>query len=198
MSVNFIDTAKEYASYHTRPATKIIHAVGLVLIFFSLQIFFGFIQISMPGVFATDLAWLLSLGLLAYYLKFNKPLTIALIPLFYLFNYVASFISNSGPNSGALETCFFLFLFGVITQFIGHAYEKSRPPIKQNLTHLLMSPLLLIAEAFFYFSMLNELYFEIYEINEEKIAEENKKRFEENNEENFGDSTVERRSKKRN
>lgn len=198
MSVNFIDTAKEYASYHTRPTTKIIHAIGLVLIFFSLQIFFGFIQISMPGVFSTDLAWLLSLWLLVYYLKYNKPLTIALIPIFYIFNYAAGFISNNGPNSGAVETCFFLLLFGIIAQFIGHAYEKSRPPITQNLIHLLMSPLFLVAEAFFYFALLNELYFEIYEIDEAKIAKENKKRFEENNEESFGDSTVERRSKKRN
>ncbi len=197
MSTYFIDTAKDYASYHTRSATKIIHAIGLILTFFSLQIFFGFIQISMTGVFSTDLAWILSLGLLAYYFTLNKALAISLAPIFYLFNLAAAIITSKGPSTGAVESCFFLFLFGVIAQFIGHAYETKRPPLKTNLTHLFLSPLFLIAEAFFYFSMMLGLYYEIYEIDETAIATENKKRIEENREEIASDSTVERRSKKR-
>tara|TARA_B110000879_G_C11029076_1_gene454092 strand:+ start:150 stop:707 length:558 start_codon:yes stop_codon:yes gene_type:complete len=183
MSTNFIQVAKDYATYHTHHTTKIIHAVGLILIIFSMQIFFGFVQISMPNVFSTDLAWLLSLILLGYYAKLQWRLTLLVAPVFYFLNYAATLISSNGPTGGATETCFLLLLFGIIAQFIGHAYEKKRPPMKQNLTQLFLSPLFLVAEIAFYFSMMRALYLAVYEIDEASIEKENKKRFEENNEE---------------
>ena len=114
MSDDFIKQAQEYASSHTKNTTKIIHATGALFILFSLQIFFSNIKIIMPNVFSTDLAWLLSLGLLSFYFKRHWQLTLTIAPIFYALNSAATLLTSSGPSKGSFELFFLLFIFGAI------------------------------------------------------------------------------------
>ena len=197
MSGYFIQEAKKYAENHTKDATKIINAIGIFLIIFSLQIFFGAIKIIMPKVFSTDLAWLLSICLLAYYFKLQWKLAIIIAPMLYGLNYLAGLLTQNGPTKTAFQTFFLLLIFGIVAQFISYAYERSKTSLGLCMKQMLLSPLFLLAELFFYFSRMNELYYAIYDINQEAIDKKNRERLEENSDDDFLPPTKERRSAKR-
>jgi uncharacterized membrane protein YGL010W len=185
MSKIFISKAQQYASCHTKKVTKITHFIGVPIIIFSLMIFFGFIKIVVPNIFTIKLSSIVIIILLAYYFKLQWQLTLTVAPLFFLLNYLASMISSNGPTTGNFEIFFLLFVFGWIIQIVGHFYEKKRPAFIDNLSQVFIAPLFLIAEAYFHFGMMHELYLKIYDIDQETIDKNNKERFEQNNEESF-------------
>ncbi len=176
----FVNKAKQYASYHTKNITKVTHFVGVPLIIFSLMIFFGFVKISVPGVFSTNLAWFLMIGVLVYYAKLNVKLAVSILPIFLIMIYLADMISSGGPTKGTFEIFLLFFVFGWVIQFVGHFYEKKKPAFMDNLSQLFIAPLFLVAEAYFYFGMLNDLYLEIYEADAEVVQQKNRERVEEN------------------
>lgn len=181
MSV-FIEKAKAYASYHTKPITKITHFIGVPVIVFSLMILFGFVKVEVPNVYSTDVATILTIAALAYYFRLNYKLAAVLTPVFIILKALASLISAMGPTSAAMEVFLVLFILGWIFQFAGHFYEKSRPAFMTNISSFLFAPLFLVAEAFFYFGMMNDLYNEIYGPEQSEIDKSNQKRVEDNEE----------------
>lgn len=91
-------------------------------------------------------------------------------------------ISNSGPTKGNFEIFFLLFIFGWIIHLIGHFSEKKRHALTDSLWQVLIAPLFLISEAYFYFGMMHELYLEVHDIDHETIEKNNKIRYEQNHE----------------
>lgn len=191
MSKIFIEKARGYAKYHTETVTKITHFVGIPLIVFSLMILCSFIKISVPLYFEpTSLSWFLMIATVVYYCRLNWKLGICTAPLLILFNYLADLIAYSGPTKGAVEVFFLLFVFGWIAQLAGHFYEKKRPAFLDNFAHVFIAPLFLVAEAFFYFGMMNDLYMEIYNLSAEEIEKMNQERIKANTEENFEEKGI--------
>lgn len=162
MSSSFIEQAKQYASYHTKPATRYTHFVGIPLIIFSSLIFLGFFHLSLKNIFTIDFGWLLSVVLLAYYFKLEWRLALSLTPILALFNYLAGFISSSGPNSATMTAFIVIFAIGWICQLAGHFFEKKRPAFMDNLSQALIAPLFLMAELYFCFGKFHQLHDEMY------------------------------------
>lgn len=167
----FIEKARIYASYHTKSATKLTHIIGVPIIVFSLMVFLGFLKISVPGIFATDLAWILTLITLVYYCRLHLLLGLTLVPIFWGLNLLASIVSENGPTSTALEIFFTAFIAGWIIQFIGHFFEKKKPAFVDNLSQVLIAPMFLIAEAYFYFGKMQDLQSELDDKETDKTAE---------------------------
>ncbi len=163
MCASFVEKAKSYASYHQHPHTKITHYVGVPLIVFSIMIFLGFFRLSMIGVFSVSLACLGTIALLAYYLKLEWRLALSLTPVLLLFLWLAHLISANGPTTGSFWTFIIFFVGGWAAQLVGHfVFEKNRPALMDNIWQVLIAPLFLVAEAYFYFGKMFKLQSEIY------------------------------------
>lgn len=163
MSSLFIEQAKSYASYHLNPKTRLTHFIGVPLIVFSLMIFLGFFKLVMPSVFSTNLAWIASVVLLAYYFKLEWRLALSITPVLFVLLLISDLISANGPSTGSVWTFILLFLIGWGFQLGGHfIYEKNRPALLDNLWQMLIAPLFLVMEGYFYFGKMFNLQSEIY------------------------------------
>lgn len=162
MTAAFVEQAKQYASYHTKPMTRYTHYVGIPLIIFSSLIFLGFFKFVLTGVFSIDFGWLFTFVLLLYYFKLEWRLALSITPILIILNYLAGLLSNSGPSEAGVWTFIILFLIGWGCQLGGHIVEKKRPALADNLSQAWIAPLFLMAELYFYFGKFYELQSEIY------------------------------------
>lgn len=154
----FTEKAKEYAFYRSSLLTQIIHSIAVTLIFFSVMILLGFIQISISNtVLSTNLAWIATLLLLVRYFRLNMRLTAILVPIFILLNFLADLISSNGPTTGTLEVWVALVITASFLLLFVYFYEKNYSSLKQFFSLLIFSPLFLVAEAVFCFGFFNGL-----------------------------------------
>lgn len=145
----FIEQAQFYAAYHRKQTTLYTHLIGVPLIIFSLMVLLGFIQIIIPGVFATNFASLATLAILIYYYRLNWKLSLALTPWMLILLWLASWFSHAGPTKLGLSIFFISFILGWTFQLYGHYAEGKKPALMDNLSQSLIAPLYLVAEIFF-------------------------------------------------
>lgn len=146
---SFIEQAQFYAAYHQNIKTRYTHMAGVPLIILSLMIFFGFVKITVPGVFATNLACLLTLLTLIYYFRLIWQLALALTPVMLILLLIANWFSQDGPSSLGVWSFILFFVIGWGLQLYGHYLEGKRPAFMDNLGQSLIAPLYLVAELFF-------------------------------------------------
>jgi uncharacterized membrane protein YGL010W len=146
---SFIEQAQFYAAYHQNIKTRYTHMAGVPLIILSLMIFFGFVKITVPGVFATNLACLLTLLTLIYYFRLIWQLALALTPVMLILLLIANWFSQDGPTSLGVWSFILFFVIGWGLQLYGHYLEGKRPAFMDNLGQSLIAPLYLVAELFF-------------------------------------------------
>ena len=86
--------------------------------------------------------------LLAYYLKLDIPLGLAMTIVFAALLYLAELIAALPMKEGV---SWFLVLFagGWVIQLIGHIYEGRKPALLDNLFQIFVAPIFLCAEVFF-------------------------------------------------
>ena len=86
---SFIELAKGYQSYHTKRVTVYTHLIGVPFVVLSLMIALGCIKIAVPGYINTNLAWILTLGVVIYYTFLNWKLGLITLPFLLLLLWVA-------------------------------------------------------------------------------------------------------------
>ncbi|MFT4058188.1 MAG: DUF962 domain-containing protein [Legionella sp.] len=158
----FIEQAQIYASYHKKQITRYIHFAGVPLIVLSLMILLGFVQIIIPNVFASNLAWFATIALLIYYFLLEWKLALAITPILLFLLWIAHWFSENGPTTLGLWTFILTFVIGWALQFYGHYLEGKKPAFLDNLNQALIAPLFLVAELFFMAGYMKPLRAQIY------------------------------------
>lgn len=172
---SFIEQAQFYATYHQNPTTRYTHMAGVPLIILSIMIFLGFVKIVIPGVYATDLACLVTLAALIYYFLLNWQLALALTPILIFLLWLASWFNDDGPTKLGVWVFIITFVVGWGLQFYGHFIEGRKPAFMTNITQALIAPLYLTAELFFMAGFMNSLKEQIYGAEAEEVTMDTKK-----------------------
>lgn len=159
---SFIEQAQGYVAYHENQTTRYTHMVGTPLILFSLMILLGFVHVVIVGVLEVSLANIAGLVLLLFYFRLNWRLALVLTPIFIFLLWIATFFSRHGPTSFGLWSFILIFLIGIVLQFTGHLLEEKRPTLVDNLWHVFIAPLLIVAEPFFMMERMSKLKEDIY------------------------------------
>lgn len=171
---SFIEQARFYVQYHTKASTRYTHMAGVPIVILSLMILLGFVKITVPGFFATDLACLTTLGVLIYYYRLNWQLALALTPILIILLWIASWFSEYGPTKLGLWTFMITFIVGWGLQFYGHFIEGKKPAFMVNVYQALIAPLFLVAELFFIAGYMQGLKEQIYSNETEKNKSKSK------------------------
>ena len=161
--IPFIEQAQGYAAYHKNELTRYTHMAGIPLIILSFMILLGFVHVIITNVLDVNVATIASLVLLIYYFRLDWRLALTLTPIFIFLLWVAHFFSYQGPTSFGLWSFIIVFLMGSILQAIGHFLEAKRPAFVDNLSQVLIAPLVIMAELFFMAGYMQALKEEIYE-----------------------------------
>lgn len=159
---SFVEQAQFYAEYHQNAMTRYTHMAGVPLIILSMMILLGFVKISVPGVYSTNLACLTTLVFLVYYFRLHWKLALALTPILLILLWLASWFNYYGPTKVGLWAFLITFVVGWGLQFYGHYIEGKQPAFMVNLGQALIAPLFLTAELFFMAGYMNELKEQIY------------------------------------
>ncbi len=154
---SFIEQAQFYAGAHQNKMTRYTHFVGVPLIILSLMIFFGFIKLSVPGLFVTDFALLGTIALMVYYFKLQWKLALALTPIMIFLLWIAHFFSYAGPTKLGVWIFLITFISGWALQFYGHYIEGRKPAFMDNICQAFIAPLFLVAELLFMVGLMPEL-----------------------------------------
>ncbi len=159
---SFIEQAQFYATYHQNMKTRYTHMAGVPLIILSVMILLGFVQIIIPGVFASNLAWFATIAALAYYFFLNWELALALTPIMLFLLWIAHWFSEDGPTTLGVWAFIITFFVGWGLQFYGHYLEGKKPAFMDNVGQALIAPLYLVAELFFMAGYMKSLQAQIY------------------------------------
>lgn len=159
---SFVELAQFYSTYHQKIMTRYTHFVGVPLVILSIMIFLGFIKIIIPGVFATNFAWVATLIALIFYFRLNWQLALALTPIMLILLWFANLFSYAGPTKLGLWAFIITFVLGWGFQLYGHYIEGRKPALMDNLFQSLIAPLFLVAELFFLAGLMQPLKEQIY------------------------------------
>lgn len=116
-----------YHHYHTKKATLWTHLIGVPLVTLSLMIVLAWLKIVIPGVFQTNLAWLIVFGLMLYYFSLDTGLGCATSVLLIVLCTIASLLSRMGPSMLSFGVFLITFTLGWIFQIAGHMIEGKNP-----------------------------------------------------------------------
>lgn len=165
----FVEQAQFYSGYHQKAMTLYMHMAGVPIIILSAMILLGFVKVIIPGVYATNLACLATLGMLIYYYRLNWQLALSLTPIFIILLWVASWFNYYGPTKLGLWAFIITFIVGWGLQLYSHYMEGRKLAFMNNLVQALIAPLYLTAELFFMAGFMKSLKEQIYGPEVEKI-----------------------------
>jgi uncharacterized membrane protein YGL010W len=154
---SFINQAQFYAANHQNPISRYINFVAILLLLFSMMVFFGFLHLIIPGVMDITLAGIATLALLGYYYFLNWRLALALTVILFVLIWLANLVSRHGPNNSSLWVFIITFVLGGILQLVVYLMEAKRPAWKDNLWQALITPMLLTAEFYFMAGYMQDL-----------------------------------------
>jgi uncharacterized membrane protein YGL010W len=130
----------DYAAHHATPGNKACHSVGIPLIVLSTFALLGKVALFQAGGFTVTAAEVVLLAATAYYFTLDRTLALMMALTSAVLIVVGRFLG--------VWPALAVFVFGWILQFVGHyVYEKRSPAFFQNLTHLMVGPLWILAKA---------------------------------------------------
>ena len=130
----------DYATFHATPGNKACHYVAVPVIVLTVLALLARVPLFDIGGFTVTLAELVLVLATAYYLTLDPPLALLMLAASAAFIWVGRSMSP-GLALG-------LFVGAWVLQFVGHyVYEHRSPAFFQNLTHLLVGPLWVLAKA---------------------------------------------------
>lgn len=130
----------DYGSFHSTPGNKACHTIGIPLIYFSVIALLAHVPLVRFESFAVTLAEPVILAVTVYYLRLDAALGVTMLVVSAVMAVVGRFVT--------VPAALVLFVVGWALQFVGHyVYEKKSPAFFQNVTHLLVGPLWILAKA---------------------------------------------------
>lgn len=150
-----------YKSVHFNKTNIKTHFIGIPLIVWAITLLLSLntVEVTVAGtILAFTPAMVLFTLSLLYYFKLHVKLAFGML-LYVAGNiFLASLVSSM---EYALWIAVATFILGWIIQFIGHIYEKAKPAFLDDIMGLVIGPLFLMAEVYFYCGLEKELHDEI-------------------------------------
>lgn len=141
----FDDMMQVYSSHHTKKITQITHVIGVPCIILALQVLFSLFSIN--GFDHTmNLAWILFIGLSAYYFLLNPRLAASTALLIFALTLTALLITHNESNYTSLKVFLFLFVGGWALQFVGHFFEGKKPAFMTSFFQVFIAPMFVVRE----------------------------------------------------
>ncbi len=143
----------QYAATHRDQRNIATHFIGVPIIVFSVVL--AQAQIAIGPI---HLAWISILLAATYYFWLDRTLGLASSVFLILCGVIASIISAQTAVGTSLLIAAILFVAGWSIQFVGHRYEGMKPAFVDDLIGLMIGPLFVVAEIFFYLGLKRELH----------------------------------------
>jgi len=140
----------QYAAYHRDRRNIATHFAGIPMIVFAGILALATIAFPL-GIVTLTAAAVLSIALVAYYLVLDRALGMAMAIALFLMCAGASEVTARLSTGATLGTALIVFVAGWALQFLGHKYEGMKPAFFDDARQLLIGPLFVCAEAFFFF-----------------------------------------------
>ncbi len=141
------DQMSFYAAYHQDPRNKLTHFIGVPAIVLGVMILLGWARVDVGGIDFSG-AMLITAVVLAYYLRLDVPLGLAMCLVFGVLLYAAEAAVALPVREGA-AWFFVCFAGGWVVQLVGHVFEGRKPALADNLFQIFVAPIFLCAELFF-------------------------------------------------
>lgn len=156
-----VEQMSVYAAYHRDPTNKAIHFLFVPLIIWSAMGLLLLVPGVMVGNLELTLAHAIALVLLAYYLRLDFPLGVAMV---FLFTFLLVTALQVEGYLGDRAWMLFLAVFAGswIAQAVGHsAFEHRRPALVDNVFQVFVAPIFVMAEWAFALGMRRQLAAEV-------------------------------------
>lgn len=141
-----VEQMSVYAAYHRDPTNKAIHFLFVPLIIWSamgLLVQLGGLRL---GALEVTLAHAIAVVLLAYYMRLDFQLGVAMV---FLFTFLLVTVLQVDAALGASSWMLFaaVFVGSWVAQAVGHsAFEHRRPALADNLFQVFVAPIFVVAE----------------------------------------------------
>jgi uncharacterized membrane protein YGL010W len=131
---------REYASVHATAGNRACHWVGIPMIVTAVLGLLGRLEIASLGGVTWTAAEVAVAFCIVYYSRIDVRLAVLMVPAIVPFDALGRVLPAAADVA--------LFVVGWIFQLVGHAvYEKKSPAFFENVVHLLIGPLYLLAKA---------------------------------------------------
>jgi uncharacterized membrane protein YGL010W len=150
-----------YAAYHRDGANKAIHFLFVPLIVWSAMGLLALLGAVQVGGVAVTVAHVLSLALLAYYLRLDFPLGLAMAALFTVLLTTALEL-DARLGSAALPLFAAVFALSWAAQLVGHRFfEGRKPALVDDVWQVFVAPVFVVAEWAFALGLRRKLHDEV-------------------------------------
>ncbi len=140
----------QYAAYHRDRRNIATHFVGIPLIVFAVVLALATASVSV-GPMSFTAAAIASTAACLYYLRLDAGFGIAMAAVLFAMCAGASEITARLADPPALGVAVLVFAAGWALQFWGHRFEGMKPAFFDDAKQLLIGPLFVVAEVFFFF-----------------------------------------------
>jgi uncharacterized membrane protein YGL010W len=140
----------QYAAYHRDRRNIATHFFGIPLIVFAVVLALAIVSFPVAGVAITPAA-VAAVAAAAYYVRLDMAFGSAMAVVLFAMCAAASELTARLSEGPALALAVALFVFGWALQFWGHKFEGMKPAFFDDAKQLLVGPLFVCAEAFFFF-----------------------------------------------
>jgi uncharacterized membrane protein YGL010W len=140
----------QYAASHRDRRNIATHFFGIPLIVFAVVLALALVSFH-AGDMAISLAALASVLACAYYFRLDGAFGAAMAAVLFLMCAAASELTARIPTGAVLALAAALFAIGWALQFWGHRFEGMKPAFLDDAKQLLIGPLFVCAEVFFFF-----------------------------------------------
>ncbi len=140
----------QYAAYHRDRRNIATHFFGIPLIVFAVVLALATASVSVGGFGLTGAA-VASAAACLYYLRLDAGFAFAMAVTLFAMCAGASEITARLSVPAALGVAAAVFAVGWALQFWGHRFEGMKPAFFDDAKQLLIGPLFVVAEVFFFF-----------------------------------------------
>jgi uncharacterized membrane protein YGL010W len=139
----------QYAAYHRDRRNIATHLFGVPLIVFSLVLALSVVQIPAGPLNAT-LAVVVVIAATIFYLMLDLAFGVTMAIAFFAMCAISSEMTARLPDAAILGSAAGIFTFGWALQFWGHKFEGMKPAFIDDTKQLLIGPIFVVAEVFFF------------------------------------------------
>jgi uncharacterized membrane protein YGL010W len=146
-----------YQQSHQKFFTKITHLIGVPLIVFAFTVVFNWVGITIHGVGAAPLTWIMIIVLTAYYCLLDWQLGLLTGLGLLILAVISFFWLGVIPTHKSFYVFLVCFLVGGFSQVIGHLIEGKLPALTDNVTQIFTAPLFIAVEIAFWCGLKQDL-----------------------------------------
>jgi len=134
-----------YSAYHREPRNRLTHFVGIPMIVFSLLALAAPWSLSVGGI-EISAAWIAALAAAAGWIALDPLIGAAMLAALVPMVLIAGWAAGRYGTAGSEWLFAAFFVGGWIFQFVGHAFERRRPALMDNLFQAFVGPMFVMAE----------------------------------------------------